>query len=128
MDLFSVDEKENFRLNLYDDTVLDLESLFATIKSFSLSKEERKKFNFNDITGNPKAFNVIKIDNNSYQLIKYSTKYQKDQEIYLYERVNLIKENKTYPIYCELQVKYLMEKILKLEKFSFYLDENGEKI
>ena len=128
MDLFSVDEKENFRLNLYDDTVLDLESLFATIKSFSLSKEERKKFNFNDITGNPKAFNVIKIDNNSYQLIKYSTKYQKDQEIYLYDRVNLIKENKTYPIYCELQVKYLMEKILKLEKFSFYLDENGEKI
>ena len=128
MDLFSVDEKENFRLNLYDDTVLDLESLFATIKSFSLSKEEGKKFNFNDITGNPKAFNVIKIDNNSYQLIKYSTKYQKDQEIYLYERVNLIKENKTYPIYCELQVKYLMEKILKLEKFSFYLDENGEKI
>ena len=128
MDLFSVDEKENFRLNLYDDTVLDLESLFATIKSFSLSKEEGKKFNFNDITGNPKAFNVIKIDNNSYQLIKYSTKYQKDQEIYLYERVNLIKENKIYPIYCELQVKYLMEKILKLEKFSFYLNENGEKI
>ena len=49
-----------------------------------------------------------------------------DQLKLLVYLANLIKENKIYLIYCELQVKYLMEKILKLEKFSFYLDENGE--
>ena len=50
MDLFSTDANGKFRLNFYDNIVVDLESLFAKIKSFFVKQEEEKKeFEFEDI-------------------------------------------------------------------------------
>ena len=128
MDLFSTDKNGNFILNLNDNIVVDLESLFAKIKSFSLKLEEEKEFEFEDISRTQQKFTVYKIDANSYQLKKMSIKHQKLQVIYLYEKVNLIKENNIYPIYSELQVNYLIEKKfnLKEEECSYFLIEEDK--
>jgi len=130
MDLFSTDANGKFRLNFYDNIVVDLESLFAKIKSFFVKQEEEKKeFEFEDINRTQQKFNVNKIDANLYQLIKLSKNQQKVQEIYLYEKVNLIKENITYPIYSESQVNYLIEKKLNLnaEECTYFLIEDDKK-
>ena len=128
MDLFSTDKNGNFILNLNDNIVVDLESLFAKIKSFSLKLEEEKEFEFEDISRTQQKFIVYKIDANSYQLKKMSIKHQNFQVIYLYEKVNLIKENNIYPIYSELQVNYLIEKKfnLKVEECSYFLIEEDK--
>ena len=127
MDLFSIDEKGKFLLNFYDDVVVDLESLFAKIKSFSLKQEEEKKFEFEDIKKTQQKFTVIKIDTNSYKLKKESEKKQKYRVIYLFEKVNLVNGDKIYPIYSELQVKYLIEKILNIKECTYYLKEENKK-
>ena len=128
MDLFSKDENGKFRLNFYDDIVVDLESLFVKIKSFSLNQREEKEFEFEDINRTQQKFNICKIDANSYVLKKFSKIQQKFQKIYLYEKVNLIKENIIYPIYSELQVNYLIEKILnlKVKECTYYLIEEDK--
>ena len=83
MDLFSKDENGKFRLNFYDDIVVDLESLFVKIKSFSLNQREEKEFEFEDINRTQQKFNICKIDANSYVLKKFSKIQQKFQKIYL---------------------------------------------
>ena len=129
MDLFSTDKDGKFILNFYDDIIVDLESLFSYIKSFSLKQKEEKEFEFEDINRTQQKFNVCRIDTNFYKLKKFSIKWQKFQEIYLYEKVNLIKDNKIYPIYSELQVKYLTRKILNIQEkdCTYYLIKENKK-
>ena len=128
MDLFSLDEYGKFKLNFYDDIIVDLESLFAKIRSLSLEQNMKKDFDFEDAKKIKHIFNVLKFDNNSYQLEKYSINQERFQEIELYEKVNLIKEDKIYPIYSELQVNYLLEKILNIKECTYLLiGENKEE-
>ena len=127
MDLFSIDKNGKFILNFYDNVVVDLESLFAKIKCFSLKEREQREFEFEDYKRTKQKFNVHKIDANSYKLWKFSKNRQRFQLIYLYEKVNLITENEIYPIYCEFQVNYLIEKILRLKDCTFYLIEEDKK-
>ena len=127
MDLFSIDKNGKFILNFYDNVVVDLESLFAKIKSFSLKEREQREFEFEDIKRTKQKFNVHRIDANSYKLWKFSKNRQRFQLIYLYEKINLITENEIYPIYCEFQVNYLIEKILRLKDCTFYLIEEDKK-
>ncbi len=127
MDLFSY-ENGIFKLNFYDDIIVDLEPLFAKIRSLSLEQNIKKDFDFEDAKKIKHIFNVIKFDNNSYQLEKYSINQERFQEIELYEKVNLIKEDKIYPIYSELQVNYLLEKILNIKECTYLLiEENKEE-
>ena len=126
MNLFSLDENEKFKLNFYDDIIVDLESLFAKISSLSLKQNEKKDFEFEDVKNIKHKFNVIKVDINSYQLEKFSIFQKRFQMIKLYEKVNLIKEDKIYHIYSELQVNYLLEKILKIKECTYYLIEENK--
>ena len=64
MNLFSLDENEKFKLNFYDDIIVDLESLFAKISSLSLKQKEKKDFEFEDVKNIKHEFNVIKVDIN----------------------------------------------------------------
>ena len=127
MDLFSIDKNGKFILNFYNNVVVDLESLFAKIKSLSLKQREQKELEFEDINRTKQKFTVDKIDANSYKLWKFSKNLQRFQLIYLYEKVNLITENEIYPIYCESQVNYLIEKILRLKDCTYYLIEEDKK-
>ena len=127
MELFSIDKNQKFRLNFYDDVVVDLESLFEKVCSFSLKLKEKRDFLFKDISQNEQVFNVQRVNNNCYQLKKSCEKKQTSQEIYLFEKVNLMVEGKAYPIYCEFQAKYLIEKVLIIEGYTFLIKKNDDK-
>ena len=126
MELFSL-ENGKFKLNFYDDIIVDLESLFEKIKSLSLQQDEKREFEFEDVKKVQHKFNVLKIDNNSYKLEKFS-KNKESQEIELFEKVNLLKEDIIYPIYSEFQVNYLLEKILKVKECTYYLIEENKEV
>ena len=129
MDTFSIDENGKFLLNFSWGVVVDLESLFAKIKNFHLKQNEEKKFEFKVIKGNQQKFTVRK-NANSYELRKYIRNKTEYQAIDLFEKVNLIKEDKIYPIYSELQVEYLIENILKLKEneCKYYLIEQDKNV
>ena len=126
MELFSL-ENGKFKLNFYDDIIVDLESLFEKIKSLSLQQDEKREFEFEDVKKVQHKFNVLKIDNNSYKLEKFSES-KESQEIELFEKVNLLKEDIIYPIYSEFQVNYLLEKILKVKECTYYLIEENKEV
>ena len=127
MDLFSQDENEKFKLNFFDDIIVDLESLFEKIRSLSLPQNDKRKFEFDDDKKAHHEFNIKKIDNNSYKLQKYSINQETFQEIELFEKVNLIKDNAIYPIYSEFQVNYLLEKKLNVKECTYYLMEGNKE-
>ena len=128
MDLFLLDENGRFKLKFYDDIIVELESLFSKISSLALGLNEIKAFDFEDVKKTKHTFNVKKVDINCYQLEKYSIIQEKFQEIELYEKVNLIIEDKVYHIYSKLQVNYLLEKVLKIKECTYYLlGENKEE-
>ena len=129
MYVFSRDENGKFLLNFCGNIVVDLESLFAKIKSFPLKQNEEKEFEFEDIKGNQQKFTVKK-NANSYELKKNIRNKSEYQSIDLYEKVNLVKEDKIYPIYSELQVEYLIENILKLKEneCKYYLIEEDKNL
>ena len=127
MDLFSQDENEKFKLNFFDDIIVDLESLFEKIRNLSLPQNDKRKFEFDDDKKAHHEFNIKKIDNNSYKLQKYSINQETFQEIELFEKVNLIKDNAIYPIYSEFQVNYLLEKKLNVKECTYYLMEGNKE-
>ena len=127
MDLFSQDNNEKFKLNFFDDIIVDLESLFEKIRNLSLPQNDKRKFEFDDDKKAHHEFNIKKIDNNSYKLQKYSINQETFQEIELFEKVNLMKDNVIYPIYSEFQVNYLLEKKLNVKECTYYLMEGNKE-
>ena len=81
MEMFSIDKNKNFKLNFYDNVVVNLEPLFEKIFSFSLEPGENKDFKFKDINKNDQEFNAKRINSNCYELNKYCEKKETSQKI-----------------------------------------------
>ena len=128
MEMFSIDKNKNFKLNFYDNVVVNLEPLFEKIFSFSLKPGENKDFKFKDINKNDQEFNAKRINSNCYELNKYCEKKETSQKIFLFKKVNLIVNGETYPIYSRYQAENLIQNVLKIEGYTFYIKDENDKI